>query len=108
MPCGTCFSNAMNGLRRVARGAAGQAKSKLQSLGLSIDAASPETAAHRRDQCGRCPFAFRSNDPKHADSNGLANWTRCLKCGCPIVDKTKIASESCPHDPPRWSAVQAA
>lgn len=31
-----------------------------------------------------------------------ANRFRCVECGCFLLKKTKMSSEECPLDPPKW------
>lgn len=51
--------------------------------------------AERRGICLPCEFNG------HRDSGGI----RCEKCGCAGL-KLELATERCPLDPPRWSAVE--
>lgn len=44
----------------------------------------------RERQCGKCP--------KRED-------LFCTLCGCLLMSKTRLASESCPDEPPRWSSL---
>jgi hypothetical protein len=55
---------------------------------------SPETAAARLAACQTCPH-YRLSD------------ARCALCGCclgrPLLDKLRLATETCPANPPRWA-----
>ena len=46
--------------------------------------------ASRESTCSKCPH--------HKD-------LFCNLCGCLLMSKTRLSSESCPDDPPRWLAL---
>ena len=39
------------------------------------------------------------------DSSGFANSGKCKKCGCSTQAKLRLATASCPLDPPLWGSV---
>jgi len=61
-----------------------------------IIAGSPEVTNEvfneRISICQECPL-FNSNNRE------------CNKCGCPVDEKCKWATEECPDKPPRWNTV---
>lgn len=67
---------------RVARGSVGMAK-----VMLGIDRSPEALISHRRAICEACPHM------KNA---------KCDLCGCYYAQKVKLASETCPDQPPRW------
>jgi len=84
----------------IVTGAVGLAKAA-----VGADAAPPEVVQQRRDLCRECPHASRNPERAHLPSKGLTTLSTCALCGCFIAAKTKIASESCPADPPRWDNI---
>jgi hypothetical protein len=91
MSCSTCQSASYFNPATIGKGIVGQVKSKLH-----INRASEETIKQRRDICRECPEATKSKDPKYEANKGLTSFSRCMKCLCPIVDKTNISTEQCP------------
>lgn len=55
---------------------------------LRICQADADTIAARRATCDGCD---------------KRDGTKCGACGCPIENKTALATERCPLDPPKWS-----
>jgi len=84
MACGKCA-------KKIAAGVVG-----LTKAALNIDRAPDDVIEQRRATCRACPFA------SPCTSNPLKFCT-CMKCGCVLKAKTKIASESCPVG--KWLAV---
>jgi hypothetical protein len=71
--------------RRIIGGASGIAQSV-----LGVNLAPEEVIEARRAICAACPQLKRSH---------------CGLCGCSITHKTRLASQRCPDNPPRWIAV---
>lgn len=53
---------------------------------------SKEILNQRVNICQECPFFNFEN-------------RECDKCGCPIDEKCKWATEKCPDSPPRWISI---
>jgi hypothetical protein len=94
MGCGTCGE--------IVHGAVGLAKAGLQSVGVPIDQVSDAELQRRRDICRDCPEATRNPERMHLPTKGLTTLSKCNLCGCFIAAKTKLASERCPANPPKW------
>lgn len=58
---------------------------------LGIDLATEADIAARREICRSCEFSEKRIDP-----DGSVKVRRCMKCGCFIAHKTRLASEECP------------
>ncbi len=92
---GCCAKNLTQTAGKVLHGAVALVK-----VAVGADAAPDAVIAARRDICRRCDHATRSNEPRFAANRGLTTLSRCRKCGCFIVAKTKLAGERCPLG--RW------
>jgi hypothetical protein len=56
-----------------------------------------ELSAQRLAHCRVCP---------HNSTPGEIHLTsRCTKCGCFLIAKSKALDSVCPDDPPQWGAV---
>ena len=82
------------------KGAIGLVKCAQQIAGFDVDCAPESVRLARIEQCRACPHS-------RSVLFGLRTTSRCDLCGCLIVCKTALASESCPAS--KWSAaVQSA
>ncbi len=71
----------------IAKGVIGLAKAT-----LGIDRADATTIARRNTLCSECPKLIRT----------AGVLRRCGVCGCIIVAKIRLASQSCSDKPPSW------
>ena len=61
---------------------------------MNRDRAPDDVVRERRRICSECKAA------------GDRVYWKCGLCGCSLRAKTRVASERCPADPPRWEAVK--
>lgn len=78
---------------RILKGIKGQAKARL-GIGLATN----EEIDRRRAVCRGCENAI----PCGSGSNLKCV---CRVCGCRLKEKTMLAVEKCPLDPPLWDSV---
>lgn len=98
--CGGCVSDLLRAIAgKAMHAAAANAKVALQvTAGVPIDQASAATIRQRRDICRDCEHSTKSKKllALQPETKGLCRVSRCLKCECPIISKTRLASEACP------------
>jgi hypothetical protein len=93
-------------ISRVVHGAAGLVKVAAQAAGIPVDQADAAMVKSRLDKCRVCPHSGKSQNPAFRKTKGLTSLSKCDICGCFLGAKARIASESCPDDPPRWTAIE--
>jgi len=54
--------------------------------------------------CRGCPYNSKVAE-KQGTYNGVRPDEHCLKCGCPLISKTKCLSCLCPLEQPKWQAL---
>lgn len=63
---------------------------KIAHVAAGSPIASESEQKYRLEICASCPLL----------QEGI-----CLKCGCPVEEKVKLATEKCPLEPPKWGKI---
>ena len=59
-------------------------------------------AKERLKECEACPW--QSDNAKSSGYKPIRPDLHCRHCGCNLHWKTRVLSEQCPLDPPKWEA----